>query len=82
VTSGSPTIYLQAPDGKVLHRQDDYRPGDLGAIRKAIARYDAKKDPDARRPAVAGLPLLLVMGGAIALAAVLVLQRLTPRSKS
>src|SRR5262249_5494651 len=24
-TDGRPTIYVQAPDGKVLHRQDEYR---------------------------------------------------------
>ena len=27
VTTGSPTIYCQAPSGKVLHRQDDYQGG-------------------------------------------------------
>lgn len=63
VTTGKPTIYLQAPDGKVLHRQDDYRPGDIAAIRKA-GNYDHKRDPDVRRPSSAGLglPLPLILG--------------------
>lgn len=55
VTSGHPTIYLQAPDGKVLHRQDDYSDGATGlatAIRKANPQYDAKKDQDLRRPVI------------------------------
>jgi hypothetical protein len=47
---GAPTVYLQAPDGKVLHRQDDWRgPDDFQAIRKAVKAYDAKKDPDLRK---------------------------------
>jgi hypothetical protein len=46
---GEPTIYLQAPDGRVLHRQDDYRgPGDIEAIRTVKKNYDAKKDTDWR----------------------------------
>lgn len=53
VTMGNPTVYCQAPGGKVLHRQDDYDGGgeDLaGALRKAKSSYDAKKDPDLRKP--------------------------------
>lgn len=51
VTTGNPTIYAQAPDGKVLHRQDD--PADVvSAIRKAKESYDPKKDPDLRKSAI------------------------------
>lgn len=52
VTSGKPTIYVQAPDGKVLHRQDDYDDGPEGlarALRRADPNYDARKDPDLRK---------------------------------
>lgn len=51
VTSGSPTIYLQAPDGRVLHRQDDYDgPGPLAeALRKAKPDYKPANDPDLRK---------------------------------
>lgn len=52
VTTGKPTIYLQAPDGKVLHRQDDYDDGPEGlarALRRADPSYDARKDPDLRK---------------------------------
>jgi hypothetical protein len=46
---GRPTIYLQAADGRVLHRQDEYRgPEQLAeAIRKARPDYDPARDPDA-----------------------------------
>jgi hypothetical protein len=52
VTTGSPTICLQAPDGTVLHRQDTYRgPERLAeAIRRADPSYDPKRDPDLNRP--------------------------------
>ncbi|MBY0523415.1 MAG: hypothetical protein K2R98_08445 [Gemmataceae bacterium] len=53
--AGKPTIYLQAADGKVLHRQDDYADGADGlakAIRKADPGYDPKKDPDSRKASV------------------------------
>lgn len=52
VTSGSPTVYCQAPGGKVLHRQDDFDGGQdelFKALRKAKGNYDSKKDPDLRR---------------------------------
>ena len=72
VTAGTPTVYLQAPDGKVLHRQDNYSPGDFQAIRKAIDKYDAKRDPDVRQasapvslPAFA-TPANIILGGLIA----------------
>jgi hypothetical protein len=51
-SSGKPTIYLQAPSGKVLHRQDDYSDGAKGlaeAIRKADPNYAPDKDPDKRK---------------------------------
>jgi len=56
-TAGKPTIYVQAPDGKVLHRQDDYADGAEG-FRQAFERlrrpdpdYRPDKDRDLRRPA-------------------------------
>jgi hypothetical protein len=52
-TDGRPTIYLQAPDGQVLHRQDDYAGGAdrlAAAIRRADPNYDPAKDPDLTRP--------------------------------
>jgi hypothetical protein len=47
-TTGQPAIYLQAADGKVLHRQDEYRGPDklAEAIRKADPSYQPDKDPD------------------------------------
>ena len=47
-TTGQPTIYLQAPDGKVLHRQDEYRGPDklAEAIRKSDPNYQPDIDPD------------------------------------
>lgn len=45
----TPSIYCQAPDGKVLHRQDDFNEP-LSAIRKAVKGYDPAKDPDLRKP--------------------------------
>lgn len=48
VTTGKPTIYCQAANGKVLHRQDEYRgPAALAEVlRQCDPSYDAKKDPD------------------------------------
>lgn len=48
VTTGTPTIYVQAADGKVLHRQDSYRgPKQLAeALRRADPNYRPDKDPD------------------------------------
>lgn len=51
-TDGRPTIYVQAPDGAVLHRQDDYRDGAEGlasALRRADPHYDPATDPDLRQ---------------------------------
>ncbi|NMC19986.1 MAG: hypothetical protein GYA33_06145 [Thermogutta sp.] len=56
-TAGGPTIYVQALDGTVLHRQDDYADGAEG-LRQAFERirrpdpdYRPDKDRDLRRPA-------------------------------
>lgn len=46
---GNPSVYFQAPDGKVLHRQADGA-NVVDAIRKAVKHYDADKDPDMRKP--------------------------------
>jgi hypothetical protein len=59
-TGGKPTIYLQAPDGQVLHRQDDYSDGADGlakALRRADPNYDARKDPDLRNSWLSHLDL-------------------------
>lgn len=48
-TDGHPTVYVQAPDGKVLHRQDDAVQA-VEAVRKAVKGYDPAKDPDLRKP--------------------------------
>ncbi|MBX9677510.1 MAG: hypothetical protein K2X38_02020 [Gemmataceae bacterium] len=51
VVTADPTIYCQSPDGKVLHRQDDYIGGAatlLAALRQTRNDYDPKKDPDLR----------------------------------
>ena len=79
VTSGHPTIYLQAPDGKVLHRQDDYSgPQDFEAIRKADPNYKPTQDPDLRKLAFPGLSpdtLPWLVGGAALLLIALVSKR-------
>jgi hypothetical protein len=51
---GNPTVLIQTPDGKVVHRQNS---GDLQTLQKALAslvrkpnpHYDPKKDPDLSR---------------------------------
>ena len=51
VTTGQPTVYCQAPTGKVLHRQDDYGGGAdaaVTALRRAKETYDPRLDPDLR----------------------------------
>jgi len=54
-TGGRPTIYLQAPDGTVLHRQDDYKDGPEG-LRQVFLRlrlpnplYRPDRDRDLRK---------------------------------
>lgn len=52
-TDGDPTIYIQRPDGKVVHRQDSYQGGAerlATALRKADPSYDPAKDPDLTKP--------------------------------
>jgi hypothetical protein len=65
-TDGRPTIYVQAPDGKVLHRQDEYRGPEALAevLRKADPRYQPANDPDLNRD-LAGVPLPVWLGGAV-----------------
>lgn len=55
-TDGAPTLYVQAPLGKVLYRQDGYQgPEHLarhmaGALRRADPKYDPSKDPGPQAP--------------------------------
>lgn len=52
-TDGNPTIYIQGPDGSVLHRQSDYSGGAerlASALRRARPDYDPAKDPDLTKP--------------------------------
>jgi hypothetical protein len=74
-TGGSPTLYYQAPDGTVLHRQDDYAGGAdalATALRRADPSYNPAGDPD-RRKALPGLgrdlpwsvPLILLGAAAL-----------------
>jgi hypothetical protein len=51
-TSGRPTLYIQAPDGAVLHRQDDYQGGAVAlaeVLRKLDPHYKPEKDRDRRK---------------------------------
>lgn len=49
VTTGTPTIYLQEPSGKVMFRQDAYEgPKTWDAVRKADPTYDPNKDPNGK----------------------------------
>ncbi len=52
VTTGTPTIYVQRPDGVVLHRQDSYDgPDSLAeALRKTDPNYKPADDKDKRKP--------------------------------
>jgi hypothetical protein len=89
-TDGRPTIYLQAPDGTVLHRQDDYEGGAAAlaeAIRKADPNYRPANDPDKRKPdLLPGLPAQLdeqtiIGGGAATLVGVAVGASILRRRK-
>jgi hypothetical protein len=72
-TTGKPTVYVQAPSGKVLHRQDDYADGAEGlaqALRRADPNYDPTKDPDLRWAARFDLsriplPAWILVGGIV-----------------
>jgi hypothetical protein len=86
-TDGDPTVYCQAPSGKVLHRQDDYQGGadaTIAALRKAKAGYDPKKDPDLRKELVPIVPaslnstLLALGAGLLAMIAVQRTQERNP----
>ena len=65
VTTGNPTIYCQAPDGTVLHRQDVYRGPEALAevLRKADPSYNPERDPDLNRQ-LSSVPLWVWIGGA------------------
>jgi hypothetical protein len=78
-TGGKPTVYVLAPDGAVLHRQDGWdAEDDIAAIRKGLKKYDPKRDPDLRKTPDGGggvslgmrrtirkyTPVALVCGGA------------------
>jgi hypothetical protein len=55
--NGNPTIYIQGPDGRVLHRQDNFNGSkDFVAIRKVVKNYDPAKDPDLRQQNPAPVP--------------------------
>lgn len=63
---GHPTVYLQDAAGKVLHRQDSYRPGDaVTVIRKASGGYTPARDPNLLSPlsGAGGVPVPLAAGG-------------------
>lgn len=64
-------IYLQAPDGKVLHRQTDFAGGApklIEAVRKVDPSYKADRDPDLRNAAGEELTLLALLAAAAFLA--------------
>lgn len=49
-TGGKPTVYLLAPNGGVIHRQDGWNSEeDAAAIRNGLKKYDPKRDPDLRK---------------------------------
>lgn len=68
VTTGQPTIYCQAPDGTVLHRQDEYRGAEALAevLRKADPAYQPQRDPDLNKP-LGNVPPWLWIGGGVLL---------------
>lgn len=68
VTTGKPTIYVQAPSGKVLWRQDVYSgPTDWSNIRKAVDGYDGKNDPGPNQSGLPAIPPIAWVGGGAAL---------------
>jgi hypothetical protein len=73
-TDGSPVVYFQSPEGKVLHRQDN-AVGMIESVRKAVKGYDSSKDPDLRKQAAKpatptdnsihpAIPVCCLLGGA------------------
>jgi hypothetical protein len=80
--AGKPTIYLQAPDGTVKHRQDDYRGPDklAEAIRRADPHYRPERDPDLNRPTLfPNFHFPRVPGWAWAVAGILLLIHISQR---
>lgn len=65
VTTGTPTIYVQEPSGKVLHRQDTYEgPEKLAqALRRSRPDYTPSKDKNLNKTQPVPLSLLLLGGG-------------------
>jgi hypothetical protein len=58
-TADGVVIYAQAPDGKVLWRQDNYEGGAVAfaqALRDRVPGYDPNKDPSPKRPVPAPPP--------------------------
>lgn len=68
VTNGQPTIYCQAADGTVLHRQDEYRGPEALAevLRQADPTYRPQRDPDLNRP-LSNVPLWVWLAGGLLL---------------
>lgn len=62
VADGKPTVYLLAPDGEPIHRQDGGTPQEaIEAIRAGKKKYDPKRDPDLRKnPDPARVPTLAI----------------------
>lgn len=93
-TDGHPTIYVQAPGGRVIHRQDDYRDGPKGlakalnrAERRADPAYDPSHDPDLRKDIAPDamkhdgkLPLQWIMAGIAAALAFFTLRAATRKA--
>jgi hypothetical protein len=73
VTTGTPTIYVQTPDGHVVHRQNSYvSASDLAtALRRLDPNYNSTADPDLRQGPPFALPslpsLVLILGAGLAL---------------
>ncbi len=90
VTTGHPSIYVQAKDGTVLHRQPDYEGGAealaaaLGRtnLRKPDPKYPPDKDPDKRKPdpIIPGLPTIPLSAWALGAIGAVVL--LTPKRRT
>jgi hypothetical protein len=75
---GRPTVYVQAPDGAVLHHQDDYS-GGAEALAEALRRIDPNyrpdRDPDRRRPGLLPHIPWSIPAAALAVAVVLFVYR-------
>lgn len=67
VTNGQPTIYCQAADGTVLHRQDEYRGPEALAevLRSTDPNYRPERDPDLNHPLSNVPPWMWLIGGVI-----------------